>query len=123
MTAAALLGADTAGAALFEQENVRDAALCALRDKVTVEFVNDAPRMQAEVILELADGRKLRAAHDAGIPSTDYVRQGERLRAKFERLAEPVLGPARSRAILQSVEALERTSAAELMAACAASPT
>ena len=116
MTAAALLGADTAGLELFEDANVRDAALCGLRDKVTVEFVKGWPRMQSEVIVELADGRKLRAMHDAGIPPTDYVQQGQRLRGKFERLAEPVLGNARAGAILQLVEALERTSVADLMA-------
>jgi 2-methylcitrate dehydratase PrpD len=119
MTAAALLGADTAGFTLFEEANVRDPALCALRDKIAVEFVTDRPRMQSDVIVELTDGRKLRATHDAGIPSSDYVLQGQRLRAKFERLAEPVLGADRSRALLQSVDALERTSVADLMAACA----
>jgi hypothetical protein len=120
MTAAGLLGADTAGFTLFEEANVRDAALCALRDKITVEFVNGRPRMQSDVIVELTDGRKLRASHDAGIPSSDHVQQGERLRVKFERLAEPVLGAARARALLQSIEALERTSVPDLMAACAA---
>jgi 2-methylcitrate dehydratase PrpD len=120
MTAAGLLGANTAGFTLFEEANVRDSALCALRDKITVEFVNGRPRMQSDVIVELTDGRKLRASHDAGIPSSDHVQQGERLRVKFERLAEPVLGAARARALLQSIEALERTSVPDLMAACAA---
>jgi len=120
MTAAGLLGADTAGFTLFEEANVRDAALCALRDRITVEFVNGRPRMQSDVIVELTDGGRLHATHDAGIPSSDYVQQGERVRAKFERLAEPVLGPARTRALLQSIEALEKTSVSDLMAACAA---
>ena len=113
-------GGDTAGFTLFEEANVRDAALCALRDRITVEFVNGRPRMQSDVIVELTDGGRLHATHDAGIPSSDYVQQGERVRAKFERLAEPVLGPARTRALLQSIEALEKTSVADLMAACAA---
>jgi 2-methylcitrate dehydratase PrpD len=120
MTAAALLGADTAGLTLFEGANVRDAALCALRDKVKVELVKDCPTAQAEVIVELTDGRKLSVVHDAGIPPTDYVQQGQRLRAKFERLTEPVTGAVRSDAILRLVEGLERTSISELMAACAA---
>lgn len=119
MTAAALLGADTAGLALFEDTNVRDAAICALRDKVKVECVKTGPTAQAEVIVELTDGRKLSVEHDAGIPPTDYAQQGQRLRVKFERLAEPIIGSARSAAILKLVESLERISVPELMVACA----
>ena len=120
MTAAALRRADTAGFALYEEANVRDPALCGLRDKVTVEFVQGWPKMQSEVIVDLADGRTLRAMHDAGIPPTDYARAGARLRAKFERLAQPLVGDARTDAILQLVTALERTGIPDLMAACGA---
>jgi 2-methylcitrate dehydratase PrpD len=122
MTAAALLGADTAGLALFEDANVRDTALCMLRDKVKVELVKDCPNMQAEVIVELTDGRKLSVVHDAGIPLTDYAQQAQRLRAKFERLAEPIIGAAPSGAILKLVESVEGISVSELMVACAIPP-
>jgi 2-methylcitrate dehydratase PrpD len=122
MTAAALLGSDTAGLVLFEDTNVRDAAICALRDKVKVEWVKDCPTAWAEVIIDLTDGRKVSSVHDAGIPPTDYVQQGQRLREKFERLTEPVIGAARSAAILKLVESLERISVPELMVACAAPP-
>ena len=120
MTAAALLRADTSSLELYQDANVRDAALSKLRDRVTIELVKGWPKMQSEVIVELTDGRKLRAMHDAGIPPTDYMQQGQRLRAKFERLAEPVVGSERSTAILQLVERLERTSVSDLMWACAA---
>jgi 2-methylcitrate dehydratase PrpD len=120
MTAAALLRADTSSLELYQDTNVRDAALCGLRDKVTIELVKGWPKMQSEVIVELTDGRTLRAMYDAGIPPTDYMQQGQRLRAKFERLAGPVLGSARSGAILQLVERLEPRSVTDLMAACAA---
>ena len=122
MTAAALVGADTAGLALFEDTNVRDAAICALRDKVKVEFANAWPTAQAEVVVELTDGRRLSVGHDAGIPPTDYAQQGQRLREKFERLTEPVIGLARSSAILKLVESLERIGVPELMVACAVPP-
>lgn len=120
MTAAALLRADTSSLELYQDANVRDAALCGLRDKVTVEFVKGWPKMQSEVIVELTDGRKLRAMRDVGVPPADHVQQGQRLRAKFLRLAQPVLGNARTGTILHLVDALERTNVADLMKACAA---
>jgi 2-methylcitrate dehydratase PrpD len=120
MAAAALLGADTAALTLYEDANVREPSLCALRDKVRVEFVKGWPKLQCEVIIELDDGRKLRATHDAGKAPTDYIKQGQRLRAKFERLAEPIIGASQSRTIAKLVEVLDRTSVADLMAACAA---
>jgi 2-methylcitrate dehydratase PrpD len=118
MTAAALLGSDTSDLALFNDAMTREPGLCAMRDKVKVELMEGWPMMQSEVIVELDDGRSLRATHDAGIPSTDYVQQGERLRAKFERLAEPVLGGTRCRRILELVDAIDRTAVVDLMSAC-----
>ena len=119
MAAAALAGADTSDLAFFNDARTGDAALCALRDKVAVELVEDCPHMGADVAIELKDGRTLRATHDAGIPQRDYAHQGRRLKAKFERLAEPALGAERCRTLLQLTEALERTTVTELMAACA----
>lgn len=120
MAAAALAGADTSDLAFFSDAQTADAALCALRDKVSVELVTDWPKMQAEVIVEMNDGRVLRAIHDAGVPGTDYELQGRRLVAKFERLVEPVLGDERCGNLLRLLERLEHTPVAELMAACAA---
>jgi 2-methylcitrate dehydratase PrpD len=118
MTAAALLGKDTASLALYADENVRDPAVCGLRDKVMIEFVKDWPKMQSQVIIELNDGRKLGATHDAGIPPKDYVAQGERLRAKFERLAQPMVGAVQTIRIARLVEDLESNTVPDLMTAC-----
>ena len=49
----------------------------------------------------------LRASHDAGIPSADIAAQGERLAAKFDTLAEPVLGAARTRELRRAIESLD----------------
>src|SRR6185503_20729494 len=97
-----------------------DAALCALRDKVVVEFAEDSPHMGAEVEIDLNDGRNMRVAHDAGIPQKDHAQQSRRLEGKFERLVEPALGTERCRTLSRLIGALERTSVTELMAACAA---
>jgi 2-methylcitrate dehydratase PrpD len=119
MTAAALAGADTSDLAFFNDARTGDATLCALRDKVVVEFAEDSPHMGAEVAIDMNDGRKMRVAHDAGIPQKDYAQQGRRLQGKFERLVEPALGAERCRTLSRLIGTLERTSVAELMAACA----
>jgi 2-methylcitrate dehydratase PrpD len=120
MTAAALAGADTSDLAFFTDARTADPGLCALRDKVEVELVPEWPMMQSEVKIALKDGRTLSALHDAGIPGTDGANQARRLTAKFERLVEPVLGRERGRALQRLLESVERTTALDLMAACAA---
>ena len=57
---------------------------------MTLDFQDDWPQAAAEIEVVLADGRVLRAGHDAGIPAADIAAQGERLAAKFDALAEPV---------------------------------
>ena len=119
MAAAALAGADTSDLAFFKDATTADAALCALRDKVSVELVNGWPVMRAEVEIETKDGRTLRAEHDAGVPGNDIGVQGKRLAAKFERLAAPVLGDERCGKLMRLLERVEQTPVADLMAACA----
>jgi 2-methylcitrate dehydratase PrpD len=119
MTAAALAGVDTAGLEFFQDSNMRDPALCTLRDKVVIELMEDWPIMQAEVIVGLTDGRTVRATHDAGVPGTDYGEQGRRLKEKFTRLTAPAVGSARSDSILNYVDAIDDASIATLMRLCA----
>ena len=120
MAAAALTGADTSDLAFFEDARTADPALCAVRDKVTVELVPEWPVMQAEVAIQTKDGRAIRTTIDAGLPGKDIAEQGRRLVAKFERLADPVLGKDRSDKLLRLLEKLEQTPVADLMRACAA---
>jgi 2-methylcitrate dehydratase PrpD len=119
MGAAALAGADTSDLAFFEDATTADPALCALRDKVCVELVTGRPKMLAEVVVRMKDGRELRATHDAGVPLGDYALQGRRLDAKFQRLVEPVLGEAVCGRLLRLLGRVEDTPVADLMAACA----
>ena len=53
------------------------------------------------------DGRIVRAQFDAGIPSSDIAQQGARLAAKFDALAEPVLGAARARELRSAIDGLD----------------
>jgi 2-methylcitrate dehydratase PrpD len=121
MTAAALAGADTSDLAFYSDARTSDPTLCALRDKVTVELVPGWPHMQSEVAIELKQGQTARKMVDAGVPSANRAEQAQRLAAKFERLTQPVIGEARCRRVLQLLDAVENTTAAKLMAACAKS--
>jgi hypothetical protein len=61
----------------------------------------------AELELELADGKRVTARHDAGIPAADIDEQGLRLAAKFEALVEPVLGAPRTRELRETIAGLD----------------
>ncbi|MEQ1773995.1 MAG: MmgE/PrpD family protein, partial [Burkholderiales bacterium] len=108
-TAAALLGRDTSDLSTYSGASCADLALIALRDKITVELVGTWPQhaVNGEVIIETIDGKRLQAAYDAGVPDTDRRAQGERLDAKFDKLAGSVLGTARASALKDVLNRLE----------------
>ena len=105
--AMALAGIDTASLGAYSVATATDPALTALRERVELDFRDDLPEAGAEMEISLHDGRVLRTSHDAGIAMSDVAAQGERLVAKFEALAEPVLGSARSRELHAMVLALD----------------
>jgi len=61
-----------------------------------------------------------KASHDAGIPSADIAAQGERLVAKFDALAEPVLGAARARELRATILSLDTLGDVGILAGLAA---
>jgi 2-methylcitrate dehydratase PrpD len=105
--AMALAGVDTASMAAYSSETATDPALVRLREKIALDFRDDWPQAAAEIAVALGDGRVLHAGHDAGIPSADIAAQGERLAAKFDALADPVLGTARATELRRVIEALD----------------
>jgi 2-methylcitrate dehydratase PrpD len=105
--AMALSGVDTARLAVYSTETARDPALVGLRERITFDWQEGWPQTLAELDLELADGRRLLARHDAGIPAADIPEQGQRLAAKFHSLAEPVLGAARARELRETIAGLD----------------
>ncbi len=122
MMAAALLARDTSDLSIYSEATCADSAVVAMRDRTTVELVQSgwpSHSLQAEVIVETTDGRRLEAAYDAGIPETDLHAQGERLDAKFDKLAGSMLDAARAKTLKDLLKRLESVSAKELMAACA----
>ena len=97
-----------------------DPALVQLREKLTLDFHDGWPQAAAELEVALTDGRVLRAKHDAGIPSADIAAQGERLAAKFDALAEPVLGAARAPELRETILGLDSLGDVGVMARLAA---
>jgi 2-methylcitrate dehydratase PrpD len=105
--AMALAGIDTASLGAYSEQNARDPELIRMREIVTLDFREGWPSTLAEIEVTLADGRRVSARHDAGIPATDIAEQGERLAAKFDALVEPVLGAPRARELRQTISGLE----------------
>ena len=108
-TAMALLGDDTTDPAAFNDARMSDAALVAMRDRIT--FVPQ-PRLaatKATVVLR-AGGRSFEAAADTGRPATDLDRQWDALSAKFFSLATPVIGRQRAHDLHDAIARLETVS-------------
>ena len=106
-TAFALAGIDTAAMESYSDANVHNPRLTRLRDKVEVDFQTDWPNTQAEVTVELTNGRHFEARYDSGVPESDVKQQGDKIVAKYRALATPVLGEAKAEALLGIVQRLE----------------
>ena len=105
--AMALAGIDTAGLDAYSEKNACDPELIRLRELVALDFREGWPSTLAEIEVTLADGKRVAARHDAGIPAADIAEQGERLAAKFDVLVEPVLGAPRTRELRKMVSELD----------------
>jgi 2-methylcitrate dehydratase PrpD len=104
--AMALAGVDTASLGAYSAGNAHDPALMGLRERIEIDWQNSWPQTLSELEIELADGNHLTARHDAGIPAADIFDQGRRLAAKFDALAEPVLGAPRTRELRETIAGL-----------------
>ena len=71
------------------------------------DWQHNWPQTLCELELELVDGRRLSARHDAGVPAADIAEQGERLAAKFDALVAPVLGAPRARELREMISDLD----------------
>jgi 2-methylcitrate dehydratase PrpD len=105
--AMALAGVDTASLGAYSVENALDPVLVGLRERVIFDWQDAWPQTVSELEVELADGRRVTARHDAGIPAANISEQGERLAAKFDSLVEPVLGIPRTRELRAMIFALD----------------
>jgi 2-methylcitrate dehydratase PrpD len=115
-TAFGLAGVDTSRLDSYSERMATDRAIVMLRDKVEVSFEPRWPNAAAELEVTLADGLRVAARHDAGVPATDLGEQGRHLHTKFMTLVEPVLGSAQAEALAEAVGTIDRAeSIAELM--------
>ena len=105
--AMALTGVDTASLGAYSVATATDPALIRLRERVEMDFRDDLPEAGAEIAVTLSDGRVVRASHDSGIAMSDVAAQGKRLAAKFDALAEPVRGAARTREFREVISGLD----------------
>jgi 2-methylcitrate dehydratase PrpD len=108
LTAAmALAGLETSRLDSFTAEVAADPRITALRDKVSVELLPRFGATHAIIDIRLSDQTTLSAEHDAGIPAANVAHQGERIRAKFDGLLAPLLGPARTAALGDAIETID----------------
>jgi 2-methylcitrate dehydratase PrpD len=105
--AMALAGVDTASLGAYSAGNAHDPALIGLRERIEIDWQDSWPQTLAELEIEVADGHRLTARHDAGIPAVDIADQGRRLAAKFGALVEPVLGTPRTSELRETIAGLD----------------
>jgi 2-methylcitrate dehydratase PrpD len=105
-TSALALATDDTTETAFTDDAVRDSALRALLQRVSVSG-NPESLGGTEVTICLSDGRRLSEKVDVNTPQTDLVLQWKRLGAKFSGLATPVVGAQRAAAILEAIGRLE----------------
>jgi 2-methylcitrate dehydratase PrpD len=101
--AMALSGIDTADLSAYSPENALDPGLISLRERVRYDWQEAWPQTLCELEIELVDGRRVSARHDAGVPDADIAGQRDRLAAKFDVLVTPVLGAPRARELREMI--------------------
>ncbi len=106
-TAMGLAGVDTARLSTYSEAVAADPVLIGLRDKVALDFRTGISSTFTEVSLKLRDGRSVSAQHDAGVPASDPVKQGQRLEAKFIALVDPVLGAEAAATLVAAIRSFD----------------
>jgi 2-methylcitrate dehydratase PrpD len=90
-TAFTALGIDTTDPASFTDANANDQRVQRLIERVTVNTDDRLRTTQARVEVRRGD-HTASAECDSGVPATDLVAQGRKLRAKFTGLVDPLIG-------------------------------
>jgi 2-methylcitrate dehydratase PrpD len=123
VAAMALLGLDTSDPAAFADAVVARPDHRALLERVEVAYLDGRPDFGGEARVEVIwpDGTSRAAEADVALPAADLDRQGAELRAKFERLVAPCLGPGPAGRLVAAIDGFAGLGAvAELTALCRA---
>lgn len=105
-TSALALASDDTSETAFTDSAVRDDALRALSQRVSVSGSGEA-QGGTEVAIHLSDGRRLTERVDVNTPATDLDLQWSRLATKFSGLATPIVGARRAADIIDVISRLE----------------
>jgi 2-methylcitrate dehydratase PrpD len=110
-----------AGPDQFSDRAVREAAVVALRDKVTPTVDRSVEPEQVVVLITLADGRKLHKRIEHAIGSAQVPMSDGALEAKFMGLVAGILPQPRARQLLDACWSLETLSSAAAVVEAAVS--
>ena len=98
---AAVLLRGTARIAELQDPTVQDPAIIAFQDKVTTQLDDSLKADATEVTITLKDGRNHTCRIDHCIGSATNPMTDEQLTQKFSEMAEPVIGTARTREMVE----------------------
>ncbi len=98
---AAVLIRGTARIAELQDPTVQDPAIIAFQDKVTTQLDDSLKADATEVTITLKDGRNHTCRIDHCIGSATNPMTDEQLTRKFSEMAEPVIGAARTREMVE----------------------
>src|SRR4029079_19550050 len=104
--ALAACGKDTAAITTYSDENAVDATLTAVRERVTGRGDRGAGR-DARVVIKTSGGQTAEASFDVAIPDQDLDRQGARLPATSQSLADRVVGADRAGTLQRQIATLD----------------
>ncbi|TKR54456.1 MmgE/PrpD family protein [Allopusillimonas ginsengisoli] len=122
-TAFALLGVDTGLIESYSDDAMTAQHVVALRDRVSVELVDDWPSMQSEVTIRTKDGQQYVHTIDGAVSDPDVAAQGRRIDDKFARLAGQALGGGQSQLLLAAIQTLEHASNVRVLAGLCTKPS
>jgi 2-methylcitrate dehydratase PrpD len=115
--ALAFCGIDTSSIAIFSDDNAVRSDVTAMRDKVSVEWI-EAEDTFARVVMERHDGERFESTGDSSIPNVDLDQQELKLTAKFAALVNPILGVERMDQLIASVSQFESLDDIKPLLAC-----
>ncbi|MGE0768503.1 MAG: MmgE/PrpD family protein [Hyphomicrobiaceae bacterium] len=106
----ALDGADTSALGTYSDQNANDPRFIDIRQRVKLapEPREGRARHGADVSMQLKDGREIKISYNVGIPASDVDAQEQKLIAKFNSLAEPVIGRAKAKTALDMIMRFEQ---------------